>query len=69
MSDTPIDLNGSLIEEYDQGYIDGLKAYTHWKDGFEYVGTCGTLLSDAIRRRHETYGYKYKRTDGKTHDQ
>lgn len=33
---------------YLQGYIDGLSAFAHWKDGIEYVGTCGSTLKKAI---------------------
>lgn len=39
-----------------QGYIEGLKAYAWWKDGTQYVGTCGTTLTEAIKRAKEEYG-------------
>lgn len=38
---------GSL-DEYERGYIEGLTAYAWWKDGVQYVGTCGTTLQAAI---------------------
>lgn len=33
-----------------RGYIDGLKAFAWWKDGVQYVGTCGTTLKEAIEQ-------------------
>lgn len=33
---------------YLQGYIDGLSSFAWWKDGVQYVGTCGTTLQKAI---------------------
>lgn len=38
------------------GYVEGLKAYAWWKDGVQYVGSCGTTLNDAIKRAEEDYG-------------
>lgn len=37
------------------GIIEGLSMYAWWKDGVEYVGTCGRTLKQAIedvRKRH-----------------
>jgi len=38
----------------DSDYIKGLKAgvrlYAWWKDGVQYVGTCGTTLKHALER-------------------
>lgn len=36
------------MSDYDRGYCDGLSAFAHWKDGVQYVGTCGTTLHDAL---------------------
>jgi hypothetical protein len=39
------------IEEskaYYNGMRAGLTLYAWWKDGVQYVGTCGTTLEDAI---------------------
>jgi len=36
------------LSDYDRGYVDGLRAYAWWRDGTEYVGTCGTTLKNAI---------------------
>ena len=33
---------------YLQGYLDGMSSFAHWKDGVQYVGTCGTTLKKAI---------------------
>ncbi len=38
-----------------QGYIEGLKAYAWWKDGTQYVGSCGTTLTEAIERAKREY--------------
>jgi putative phage-type endonuclease len=38
------------LTDYQQGYIAGMKAYAHWKDGVEYVGTCGKTLEQAINQ-------------------
>ncbi len=37
------------------GLIEGLSMYAWWKDGVEYVGTCGRTLKQAIedvRKKH-----------------
>jgi len=40
--------NAALREQLVERYIDGLRAYAWWKDGVEYVGTCGQTLKGAI---------------------
>jgi len=35
------------LNDYQQGYIDGLAAYAYWKDGTQLVGTCGVTLQHA----------------------
>ena len=35
---------------YRRGFLDGLAAYAWWKDGVQYVGTCGTTLEKAIQK-------------------
>ena len=40
------------------GHIDGLKAYAWWKDGVQYVGTCGTTLAQAIEEAEKQYEVK-----------
>jgi hypothetical protein len=39
-----------------QGYLAGLRAFAWWRDGVQYVGTCGTTLRQAIERAWEKYG-------------
>jgi hypothetical protein len=34
--------------DYEHGYVDGMRAYAWWKDGEQYVGTCGATLAAAI---------------------
>jgi len=36
---------------YHDGYQDGLCAYAWWKDGVQYVGSCGTTLSAALLQK------------------
>ena len=36
-----------------EGYVTALTAYAWWKDGEQYVGTCGTTLADAIAQARE----------------
>jgi hypothetical protein len=46
-----------LVLESNANYIRGLKAgvrlYAWWKDGIQYVGTCGTTLKHALERIDE----------------
>lgn len=42
---------------YRAGFEDGIKAYAWYKDGTQYVGTCGTTLKRAVREIEGTYGY------------
>lgn len=38
-----------LKEAYAKGTKEGLRRYAWWKDGCEYVGTCGTTLKQALK--------------------
>lgn len=38
-----------------QGYLEGLAAYAWWKDGVQYVGSCGTTLKEAVEEAKERY--------------
>ena len=40
---------------YLEGFIDGLREFAWWKDGQQYVGTCGTTLADAIKTARANY--------------
>lgn len=39
-----------LNEAYYNGIREGIEQYAHWKDGVQYVGTCGSTLKDALKR-------------------
>ena len=41
--------NKRLKEEIKQAYNEGLRAYAWWKDGVQYVGSCGATLKEAMR--------------------
>ncbi len=45
------------IDIYDRGYVDGLRAFAWWRDGQQFVGTCGMKMTDAILERKESPGY------------
>ena len=40
----------AIKDAFLSGHIDGLRQYAWWKDGVQYVGTCGTTLTTAIDR-------------------
>jgi len=42
-------LNSLLDACMIKAYNAGLTAFAWWKDGVQYVGTCGTLLKDVLR--------------------
>lgn len=44
-----------LAEVWLKGFIAGLKEYAWWKDGVQYVGSCGTTLAEAIERAKIDY--------------
>ena len=44
-------MNKKLLNKaYYNGIREGIQQYAHWKDGVQYVGTCGTTLKDALKR-------------------
>ena len=45
----------SEILAWYRGHVEGLRRFAWWKDGVEYVGTCGTTLADAIERARVEY--------------
>ena len=49
------DMDASELFIYIQGLKDGVYLYAWWKDGIQYVGTCGTTLKEAIRRIEKEY--------------
>jgi hypothetical protein len=36
------------LSEYEQGIVEGMTMFAWWKDGTQYVGTCGTTLEQAV---------------------
>jgi exonuclease VII small subunit len=36
------------LKSYKEGLKEGLRMYAWWKDGTQYVGTCGTTLQHAL---------------------
>jgi len=42
-------LRVEVKRQYRKGYEDGLEAYAWWKDGVQYVGSCGTTLKQALK--------------------
>lgn len=44
-------------EEYHRGFLDGLAAYAHSKDGAHYVGMTGKTLREAGAQAAETWNY------------
>jgi hypothetical protein len=40
----------ALNKAYYNGIREGITQFAHWKDGVQYVGTCGTTLKDALKR-------------------
>lgn len=37
-----------IVREYYNGLVDGVCRFAHWKDGVQYVGTCGKTLKEAL---------------------
>ena len=42
-------INGKGDSDFRVGLKEGLKMYAWWKDGTQWVGTCGSTLKQAIR--------------------
>lgn len=51
-------MTGEEEGAYYQGFIAGLYAYAWMKDGKTYVGSCGRLLSEAVKYAKETFNYR-----------
>lgn len=45
------------------GYLQALRDYAWWKDGVQYVGSCGTTLSEAIGRAKRENEHGCKKAD------
>lgn len=46
---------GRMTESHFNAYVEGLTAYAWWRDGEEYVGTCGTTLKEAICKARQKF--------------
>lgn len=44
-------------DHYRQGYLDGLEAFAHMKDGVTYVGTSGYTLKRAKEEPHKLWNW------------
>lgn len=51
-------LTESGIQIYKRGFIDGMTTFAHWKDGTQYVGTCGKTLKKAIEEVEDLFNFK-----------
>jgi len=53
-------VSNDSVRDYYDGVKEGLSRYAWWKDGEQYVGTCGRTLrealADAERERGERHG-------------
>ena len=52
-----LQINEIIENSYDKGFIDGLTAYAHWKDGKQKVGTSDKSLTEAVIERKQTWNY------------
>ena len=43
--------------QYMRGFEDGLRAYAHWKNGVQYVGTMGKTLEKALAEIEDTWNF------------
>ncbi len=41
-------LEDTRAKAYDKGYVDAVTHFAWWKDGIQYVGSCGTRLADVL---------------------
>ncbi len=39
--------------DYIEGFLNGVKFFAHWKDGVEYVGTCGKTYLEVLAEVNE----------------
>lgn len=51
---------------YRAGMKAGLTEFAWWKDGTQYVGTCGTMLADAVATIRDSNHYEPERVDWTT---
>lgn len=41
-----------------EGLKEGVTMFAWWKDGVQYVGTCGTTLKEALNKIDKMMGFK-----------
>lgn len=51
------------MNAYKQGFIDGITAYAHHKDGGLFVGTTGRILKSAVADVESTWNYDHELAD------
>lgn len=39
--------------DYIEGFMSGVKLFAHWKDGIEYVGSCGKTYQSVLKEINE----------------
>ena len=52
------DARDDLVQAYDMGFLDGVRAYAWYKDGRQEVGTTGRTLKDALEGFRKTWNYQ-----------
>jgi hypothetical protein len=52
------EMHEQMDKQYQRGYEDGLRAFAHWKDGVEMVGTSSERpLKQVLQNIKETWNY------------
>ena len=51
------DLFGERSKDFIEGMTEGIKLYSHMRDGESFVGTTGKRLSEALEELEEIKGY------------
>jgi hypothetical protein len=49
-----------IIKAYYNGKRKGITLFAWWKDGIQYVGTCGNTLADALKEIDDELNLKLK---------
>jgi len=53
------------MDNYTQGFTDALTAFAWWKDGVQYVGSCGMTLEKAMANLKSNPFYKPPKENNK----
>jgi hypothetical protein len=53
------ELTALKLTDYERGWVDGVLAYAHMRDGVYYVGTTGSTLDNALRSFFARRGRKH----------